>query len=350
MTFGRLIGICLTVAMVASGASDAEAAEKLRKVTLVAGSTSFAWLPLYVAHGAGFLRDEGLDVEIVTVAANTTPVAAILAGSADIAGIGVQAAFAAADKKQPVRLLTPMTTEFTSVIFARKAVLEQKGVTAKSPLKDRVKAMAGLRLATTAVGAGPDLMYRFLFAKYGEGLNIDRDAQVVPIGDARNTLAGMSKGAIDVSAFSPPVPQKAFADGYAALLIDTINGDIPETKGMVYTALAVTDQKVKTDAPMLEAFVRAIDRANKLVRSDLPAAGKAARGFMSQMESNLYDAGVAAMVPAVPVTPHVSIDGLKKNMEILKTGGYIYNVDYDSLVVNDLIDRALAKPKGEGTR
>ena len=211
---------CACLGLIGSWSPDPAQAQTLRKVTVAAGSTSFAWLPLYVAHGAGFLKDEGLDVEIVTVAANTTPVATILSGGADIAGIGVQAAFAAADKKQPVKLLTPMTTEYTSVIFARKDVLEQKRVTAKSPLKERVKAMAGLRLATTAVGAGPDLMYRFLFAKYGDGLNAERDAKIVPVGDARNTLAAMSKGAIDVSAFSPPVPQKAYSDGYAALLID----------------------------------------------------------------------------------------------------------------------------------
>jgi NitT/TauT family transport system substrate-binding protein len=329
-------------ASVLAGTADAQA---LRKLTVAAGSTSFAWLPLYVAHGAGYFRSEGLDVKIVAVGANTTPVAAILSNSADIAGVGVQAAFAASDKKQPVKLLTPMTTEYTSLIFARKAVLEQKGVTAKSPLKDRVKALTGLRLATTAIGAGPDLMYRFLFAKYGDGITVDRDASIVPVGDARNTLAAMSNGTIDVSAFSPPVPQKAIADGYAALLIDTINGDVPETKGMIYTALAVTADKVKNDAAMLEAFVRAIDRGNKLVRSDLAAAGKAARGFMSQMESSLFDSGVAAMVGAVPLTPHVSIDGLKVNMAVLKTGGYNYNVDYNNLVVNDLVDRALAKTR-----
>jgi ABC-type nitrate/sulfonate/bicarbonate transport system substrate-binding protein len=205
--------------------------------------------------------------------------------------------------------------------------------------------MAGLRLATTAVGAGPDLMYRFLFAKYGDGLNAERDAKIVPVGDARNTLAAMSKGAIDVSAFSPPVPQKAYSDGYAALLIDTINGDIPETKGMVYTALAVTEQKIKAEPAMLEAFVRAIDRGNKLARTDLAAAAKAARGFMSQMDSNLYDAGVAAMVPAVPASPRVAIDGLEKNMEVLRVGGFVYSVDFRAIVANDLVDRALAAAK-----
>jgi NitT/TauT family transport system substrate-binding protein len=328
----------------AAGAGSA-AAQPLHKLSVALGSTSFAWLPLYVADGAGYFKDEGLEIEITNVAANATPVAAILSRSADIAGIGVQAAFAAVDKKQPIKILTPMTTEFTSIIFARKSVLEKKGVGAKSPLKDRVKAMAGLKLATTAVGAGPDLMYRFLFATYGDGLSVDKDATVVPIGDARNTLAAIHNGAADVAAFSPPVPQKAIADGDAAVLIDTIDGDIPETRGMVYTALAVTDDKIRSDAPALEAFVRAIGRADQLIYTDRAAAGKAARQFMGAMESNLYDASVAAMVKATPKTPTVSIDGLKVNMAILKAGGYHYSVDYDRIVANELVRHALDAKK-----
>lgn len=328
----------------AAGAGSA-AAQPLHKLNVALGSTSFAWLPLYVADGAGYFKDEGLDIEITNVAANATPVAAILSRSADIAGIGVQAAFAAVDKKQPIKILTPMTTEFTSIIFGRKSVLEKKGVSAKSPLKDRVKAMAGLKLATTAVGAGPDLMYRFLFARYGDGLSVDKDATVVPIGDARNTLAAIHNGAADIAAFSPPVPQKAVADGDAMVLIDTIDGDIPETRGMVYTALAVTDDKIRSDAPALEAFVRAIGRADRLIYADPAAAGKAARHFMGSMASNLYDASVAAMVKATPKTPLVSIDGLKVNMSILKEGGYHYSVDYDRIVANDLVRHALDAKK-----
>ena len=343
----RLTGIILAaVLMIAPFARAAEpSTTNLRKLTVAAGSTSFAWLPLYVAVGAGYFKDEGLSVEIIPVAANTTPIAAILSGGADIAGIGVQAAFAAADKHQRVKILTPMTTEYTSIIFARKTILKERGVSRNAPLKDRIAALKGLRLATTAVGAGPDLMYRFLFATYAPEIDPDRDVTIVPIGDSRNTLAAMSKGLIDVSAFSPPVPQKAVADGYADVLIDTIAGDVPAAQGLIYTALAVTEQKSKTDAAALRGFVRAIARADLLVHEDIVEAGKAARSFMSQMDSNLYDAGVRAMVPAIPKTPEVPVDGLKKYMALLNVGKFHYSVDYDMLTVNDLVGQALAEKK-----
>lgn len=57
------------------------------------GSTSFAWFPLYAAYGAGYFRDEGIDLEIINVAANSTPVAAMMGGSVDMRASGCRPLF-----------------------------------------------------------------------------------------------------------------------------------------------------------------------------------------------------------------------------------------------------------------
>jgi ABC-type nitrate/sulfonate/bicarbonate transport system substrate-binding protein len=317
-----------------------------QKVKIAIGSTSFAWFPLYVAYGAGYFRDEGLDVEIINVPANSTPVAAMMGGSVDIAGLGVQTAFSAIDKGQPIKILTPMVTEYTSTIFARPEVMRSKGITIKSPLADRVKAMAGLKLATTAIGAGPHLMYRYLFKKYADGADVDKLAEVVPIGDSAATLAGMKRGIVDVSAFSPPVPEKAVADGIGEIMIDFIGGDVSEISGAVYVVLAVADGKLKTDGPMIAAFVRALERANKLAQIDILAAGEAARPMLGKMESDLYVQGVKVMKPALPKTATVSVAGLQNFMNLLTAAGYKFDkVDTSAITVNDFVEKALAEKK-----
>jgi NitT/TauT family transport system substrate-binding protein len=326
------------------GGLGAQAAD--RKVKIAIGSTSFAWFPLYVAYGAGYFKDEGLDVEIINVPANSTPVAAMMGGSVDIAGLGVQTAFSAIDKGQPIKILTPMVTEYTSTIFARPEVMRSKGITVKSPLADRVKAMIGLKLATTAIGAGPHLMYRYLFKKYADGADVDKLAEVVPIGDSAATLAGMKRGIVDVSAFSPPVPEKAVADGIGEIMIDFINGDVPEISGAVYVVLAVADAKLKTDGPMIAAFVRAIERANKLAQTDILAAGEAARPMLGKMESSLYVEGVKVMKPALPKTATVSVAGLQNFMNMLVAAGYKFDkVDTNVITANDFVGKALAEKK-----
>lgn len=96
------------------------------KLSVVVSSTSFAWFPFYVADGAGFFKKEKPDIGIANVKDGAAVVTAILSGDADIAGVGANAVFAARYKKQPVVLLTPMSTEYTSVIFGRKEVFASR--------------------------------------------------------------------------------------------------------------------------------------------------------------------------------------------------------------------------------
>lgn len=340
----RIVSVLL-LTVLAALAWQGDAHAQRRKFSIAIGSTSFAFFPIYVAHGSGFFRDEGLDVDIINVPANATPVAAILSGSADLAGLGTQAGFAAIDKAQPIRFLMPIMNEYTSTIFAHKDVLKQKGVSRASPMKDRVEAMKGLKLASTAIGAGPHLMYKYLFAKYAGGVDVDKVAEVVPIGNANETLAGMQRGVVQVSAFSPPVAEKAVADGYAEVLIDFINGDVPEIKGSVYIVLAASEDKLKKDPEGVKAFIRAMDRANRLAQTDLVKAGEAAREFMKGMESDLYSLGVKAIGPALPTEPTTSAEGLQRFMSLLEVGGYRYKVDYEKVIANDLVRQAIAEKK-----
>jgi NitT/TauT family transport system substrate-binding protein len=338
--FGPALAIaCLLVA------GTAQAAEKLK---VVISSTSFAWLPLYVADGAGLFAKENLDVEIINVKDGAVVVTAILNGDADVAGVGGNSVFASRAAGQPVKMLTPMNTEYTSTIFGRKDVLEKAGITAKSTLEQKVNALKGMRIGVISFNGGQHTMFRFLFAKYAGGADVDKVSEIVPIGDSSNTLAAMRRGAIDVSAFSPPVPEKAVADGYATILIDVLGGEVAETRGMVFTGMAVTEKALKERSKQLAAFVRAIDAADKLIQADILAAGKAARKHLSAMQSDLYELGIQAMKSASPKGAETPIEGLKKYRELLAFGGTAYakgDFDYDAAAANDFVRDALAGKK-----
>jgi NitT/TauT family transport system substrate-binding protein len=338
----RIVAIGLIMSLAGLGAANA--ADKLK---VVVSSTSFAWLPLYVADGAGYFVKEGLDVEIINVKDGAVVVTAILNGDADIAGVGGNSVFAARKAGQPVKLLTPMNTEYTSTIFGRKDVFEKLGITSKSTLEQKIKALKGLKLGVISFNGGQHTMFKFLFAKYAEA-DVDKAAEIVPIGDSANTLAAMRRGAIDVSAFSPPVAEKAVADGYAMILIDTIGGDVPETRGMVFTAMAVTEKALNDKSKQLAAFVRAIDAADKLIQNDILAAGNAARKHLASMDSDLYEIGIKAMKPASPPSALTPIEGLKKYRALLAFGGTAYaqgDFDFDAAMANDFVRDALAGKK-----
>ncbi len=338
-----LAGVAIAAGLVASGVAQAN--EKL-KVAL--SSTSFAWFPLYVAEGAGLFQKEGLDVELFNAKDGSVVITAILNGDADVAAIGANGLFAARAAGQPIKMLTPMNTEYTSNIFGRKDVLEKAGITAQSTLEQKVAALKGLKIGVIYFNGAQHTMMKFLYAKYGGGGDIDKVAEIVPIGDAANTLAAMRRGTIDVSAFSPPVPERAIADGYGMMLLDAIAGDIPDTRGMVFTGMGVTEKALTDRSKALAAFVRGLDAANKLIQSDIMAAGAAARKHMTAMDSGLYELGFKAMQRASPKGAETPIEGLKKYRELLAFSGTAYaqgDFDFEASVANDFVRDALAGKK-----
>lgn len=334
----------LLITALLAGPAGAQTVAK-GKLTVAVSSVSFAWLPYYVAVGAGYLADEGIEVENVAIGTNTAPIAALLGNSVDMAAVGVQAALAAVDKRQPIKLLGPLTSEFTSVMFARKEVLDRLKVSRASPIKDRVAALKGLRIAVCNPGCSTDLFLRHILAIYAPEINPERDITIVPILEASNVLASMSRGLIDVSMFSPPVPQKAVADGYGAVYIDTIEGDVPSTKGMLFTALMATEDGIKRKPTEFKGVVRALDRALKLIHSDVEAAGKAARQFMPTIEESLWSASMRQMVSATPKDASISVEGLKRYGDLINSGATKYNVDYGSMAATALIEEALKERK-----
>jgi len=313
------------------------------KLRVVLSSTSFAWLPLYVADGAGFFKDEKLDVEISNARDGAVVVTAIVTKNADIAGVGGNAIFAARRRDQPVKLLVPMNSEYTSVIFGRKDVFEKKGITAQSTIEAKVEAIKGLRIGVISINGAQHQVMRFLMQRYGNA-DVDKVSEVLPIGDASATLAAMSRGLVDVTAFSPPVPQRAVGEGYAMVLLDPIRREIPATRGMVFTAMAVTEESVTGRRADLGRFVRAMDRAYKLIYADPAKAGQAARKHMGSMQADLYDAAMRALVPATPKSPEVSIEGLKVYYELLRAGGEKYaqgDFDFEAATANALVREAM---------
>ncbi|MGD9942897.1 MAG: ABC transporter substrate-binding protein [Burkholderiaceae bacterium] len=337
-----LVGVMLSAGSV--GAVQAQTAPK-SKLTVAVASASFAWLPYLVAAGAGYIGEEGIEVENVSIGTNTAPIAALLSGSVDVAAVGVQAALAAVAKKQPIRVLTPLSSEFTSMMFARKDSLSKAKISPDAPIEQRVRALKGMKVAVCSAGCSTDLLLRHLLATYAPELNPDRDLQIVPIVEASSVLASMSRGLVDVAMFSPPVPQKAAADGYAQVYIDTIAGEVPATRGMLFTALLITEKSLKERPQELRGLVRALDRALKLIHADPVKAGAAARQFMPKMDDDLWNAAMRKVVAATPKDPFVSVEGLKKYGALISSGGNKYEVNYDALPVNDLVAAALKEKR-----
>src|SRR6202035_1583800 len=74
----------LVMAGIVSLASPRTAEAANQKVTITSVGDGFQFFPVYIARGAGFFAEEGLDVDWVNVGSGTKQAASVMGGSAEM--------------------------------------------------------------------------------------------------------------------------------------------------------------------------------------------------------------------------------------------------------------------------
>jgi NitT/TauT family transport system substrate-binding protein len=166
----------------------------------------FAWSavsalnsPFWVMHDAGFLKQEGLDVELVYVASSPTVARATLAGDIVLSGANSQVIVDAGINGGDLIAMGAITNV---VAFYVLAVPEIK----------HVRELKGKTVGVTRFGASTDFGMRMLLTKYG--LEPVKDVPFVQIGGMPELAAAISKRTIYAAPMSYPM---AFVAQQAAL-------------------------------------------------------------------------------------------------------------------------------------
>ena len=84
---GTLRAAFFFLALASLGLASAQPAEAER-VTIAFAGKGLSFMIQYIAIGAGFYKEEGLDPESVDVASGTRQAAAVMGGSAEITQVG----------------------------------------------------------------------------------------------------------------------------------------------------------------------------------------------------------------------------------------------------------------------
>lgn len=154
-------------------------------------------------------------------------VTTLLTGDADIIYTGMTAPVAAVAAGQEVRVIAVTASGFALEIALNNDVLaslEEQGITADSPLADRLGALRGLTLATSAAGSSADVVLRYALEKYG--VDPDSDLTIQPAPDVPSIVAAAREGAADGVAGIVGGPASILSnDGGAEVFINLANDD-----------------------------------------------------------------------------------------------------------------------------
>jgi ABC-type nitrate/sulfonate/bicarbonate transport system substrate-binding protein len=232
----RIALLCLVVATIAfSRVARAE------KFVIAWSAVSALNSPFWVMNDAGFLKQEGLDMDLVYIASSPTVARATLAGEIVISGANsqviVDVGLAGGD-------LVAMGAITNVVAFYVMAAPEIKNVT---DLKGKV-------VGVTRFGASTDFGMRMLLSKYG--LEAAKDVPFIQIGGMPELAAALSKKTVFAAPMSQPMVYVAQQAGMR-MIANLAKEEIP----FMHIGLTTSKKWMREHRPQAKAFIRAYGRS-----------------------------------------------------------------------------------------
>jgi NitT/TauT family transport system substrate-binding protein len=324
----------------ALGVSPIKAHAELQKLVDVLGPDAFYYMLHYVADGAGYFKDEGIEVELVTVNSGSRQAATVLGGSAEANECNFSVNVQGAAQGGELVNIADIYKVFAHVLFLSNDAIKRTGISADQPFGEQVKRLHGLKIGITSAGSGTDQLMRSIFI--GQGLDPDKEVQLLPLGGGPPMMAALTQHAIDGFVFTPPLPQAAEAQGLGHTVMSPYLGQIPELRGLTYMALGTSKDTLKNKRPQLLALLKALAKARKLISDDPATASKYTRKHFMDMDQKVYDAAFTEAVKGLP--DHLSIgkpelDETLANMKLLDKDANI-NVKFADVVDSSLAQQA----------
>lgn len=302
-------------------------------VRLVQGTESLLYSPIYIARKEGYFSDEGLDVQVTAAGGGSVAFASVLGGSGDIASAAFENNVQAAVKGQPLVAFAGLMDRYSNELVMRKDVADRLGLTAKSSVSDKIKALRGLKVGITSAGSATDDTLRYLLER--EGLAPDRDVEIVPLKEGSVALAAIQHNRVQALLFPSPAPQQAIDEGTAVSLVNLADGSVPGLRNYLFIVLLATADFLQQHADVARKVARAIGRAESLVRSDPERAERDVHSFFPTLPDSAFKLAFEANVPAFPKTPAMSQASMKSVVRFV--GDEAANLDLDEIATNRFV-------------
>jgi ABC-type nitrate/sulfonate/bicarbonate transport system substrate-binding protein len=212
-----------------------------QKTVIAWSAVSALNAPYWVMKEGGFLKQEGLDVDMIYIPSSSTVAQAMLAGEVAVSSANSQVV---ADSGLQGGDLVSIGAITNVVAFYVMAVPEIK----------RVQDLKGKPVGVTRFGASTDFGLRMLLTKYG--LAAGRDVPVLQIGGMPEIASALSKRSIYAAPMSYPMAYVAERAG-VKMLANLAKEDIP----FMHVGITTTRKFLKEHRTRAKAILRAYGRA-----------------------------------------------------------------------------------------
>jgi NitT/TauT family transport system substrate-binding protein len=346
-----LVGACVGALCVSLwptlGSAQVAPSSELAVRVLVPNDNNLQWLNFWVAQGAGYFADEGLDVQVTSGGTGDEEggrrvTQALIDGSADVVIQPRPLFLLAVGEQQPVVAFANLLRNDPINLVVHRDIAEARGLSAESTLADR---LAGLRGLKVGVAPGPVSRLRVLAAV--AGLDPDTDIEIVTVpGEAQNET--FAQRSVDALYAHTPYLETALTEQDAVLIVNQSAGEIPALADRQIHMLVTTRPFRDASRDVLLRMTRAVYRAQQLIHADRQATLDAIRASSVRLRApSALELIIELYAPAVPETPAVSVEGALAELAFFpgrRAPPDLSGVDMTLYVDNSFAARVQAEP------
>ena len=243
-----LVPLLAAAALVLPGRSAL--AKDLQPVSLADTSPGLQLILPQVALKEGFFANHGLAVTLTMVTGDAGSIPALVSGSVNFSIMTSTPALVAEARGAKLQIIAPLST-YPEQIVMGKALAAKLGITDKTPLAEKVKALKGQTVAVYDVGGGLQYQLEALVTAYGMKPN---EVSVVGISPYTSQVVALKRGAIAAIAPAVPFGQVAVADGDGVMIADIWGGEVPSLRGTPFEVMSVERKWGKAHPQIVEAM------------------------------------------------------------------------------------------------
>jgi ABC-type nitrate/sulfonate/bicarbonate transport system substrate-binding protein len=310
----RIIGVLILVLAPCQGL----AADKL--VGIHSARTMSQSMP-WIAEEAGLFKKYGLDFQLVYISSASMVTAAMLSGSGDVAISGGEAIVrAAAQGVNELVFIAAAKNSLTHSILARPEV-------------KRPEDLRGKMLGLTRIGSNSHYFVIQALRRYG----VDpAEVNFIQTGGQVENLTALLNGKVDAATMTGPSGgARAIAEGFRYAVYG------PELRIPFAAAMLVTRRALlRTHAPIIERFIRAMAEAMKIMFKDKELTYKVLGKYLRINDRKILDAAYDEEIKVMEPRMEFKLDSIQAIIdETAKADPRVKRIKPQDLFDRTLLDR-----------
>jgi NitT/TauT family transport system substrate-binding protein len=330
--------IAIAVVLLAALVAPVTVSAQLQKIKITIPAAAVTFAALYHAKTAGYFAEEGLDAEIITVAGGGSLQALISRDAQFAVAPGVYQIEAHQKGQKLLATMSLMHRNAINVVM-HKDVAREKGITEKSPLADKIKALKGLKLSGVAVGSFSYEMLTYYLLK--AGFDPQKDVELIGIGAGPAMVVALEQRKVDAFATGSPIPEAAALRGFGVMIVDNSAGEDPDFAEFMMNALTVHPEYAKQNPEIVRKVVRVLLRGNAwIIDHSAEEAVPSMKPVLGRLDDRILIAGLSKVRLGVRRDGRITEQAVMLTQDFLKKIGRLKTtIPYSEIVTNDYLPK-----------